>query len=307
MNFDSFAMGDLVRYTDDLQSKTNWQSLINTYNININMYFMLSCNRFKWESKDIAPLNRMSRLIEYYLGTKGQCFIDLEEMDVKQGVMTGNFDSYGNPEKFNLMDYNGKHSKIVNADNVIWIKNNDFCIPTIYFIIKYCNRINKIEKTMDLNIDAQKTPFIIETDPLINYSVKNMFNDIENMANCVLIDQKKGLSDNIKILDLNVPFLVNQLYDQKINEENELMRFLGIDTVQEKNSHLLYAEIQSSNEIVDNFTDIFVEQRKTALKIAKEKGIDLKLSILDITPDLGLEESEVSTENEGDNNIKKID
>lgn len=309
MPFDNFNMGDLVRYTDDLASTYNWQSLLNTYNVNVNMYFMLACNRFKWDSKEILPLHRQSRLIEYYLGTKGQCFIDLADMDIKQGVMTGDFDRYGNPSQFNICDYNGKNNKIVKADSVIWIKNNDFCIPTIYFILKYCNRINKIEKTMDLNIDAQKTPFIVETDPLINFSVRNMFADIENLSNVVLVDQKKGLADNIRILDLNVPYIVDQLYDQKINEENELMRFLGIDTIQEKNAHLLYAEIQSSNEIVDNFTDIFISQRKTALKIAEEKGIDLHLSVLDIKPDIGTDGSgdgEVEINAEGNNNTKEI-
>lgn len=154
--YNNFNLGDLVAYTDNQNDNRNWQSILNTFNVNVNMYFMLSCNRFKWDSKDIKPFNRMSRLIEYYLGTKGQCFIDLADMDVKQGVMSGNFDPYGNPSKFNITDYNGSHSKIVNAEDVIWIKNNDFCIPTIYFIMKYCNRINKIEQTMDLNIDVQK-------------------------------------------------------------------------------------------------------------------------------------------------------
>lgn len=137
-----------------------------------------------------------------------------------------------------------------------------------------------------------------------------MFNDINNMADVVLVDQKKGLADNIKVLDLNVPYLVNMLYDQKINEENEMMRFLGIDTVQEKNAHMLYAEIQSSNEIVDNFTDIFVSQRKIACKIAEEKGVDLHLSVLDIHPDLMGEnsenEKEVAVDAERDDNAQEI-
>ena len=141
---------------------------------------------------------------------------------------------------------------------------------------------------MDLNINAQKTPFVIETDPLINFSMKNIFDDIEKMSDVVMVDQSKSLTDNVKILDLNVPYLVDQLHDQKINEENELMRFLGVDTVQEKNAHMIYAEIQNTNEIVDNFTDIFVSERKNALENAKKFGIDLKLSVLDINPEFGI-------------------
>lgn len=288
MDLNNFGLGDLVRYTDNLKDRTNWQNLLNTFNTNLTMYFMLACNRFKWECNGLNPEFRYSKLIEYYLACKGQCFIDVETMSVMQGVMIGDLDEFGDPTKFEIFGYNGKGRKIKSINELIWIRNNNLCIPTLYYILKYCNRINKIETTMDLNINAQKTPFVIETDPLINFSMKNIFDDIEKMSDVVMVDQSKSLTDNVKILDLNVPYLVDQLHDQKINEENELMRFLGVDTVQEKNAHMIYAEIQNTNEIVDNFTDIFVSERKNALKNAKNFGIDLKLSVLDINPDFGV-------------------
>ena len=288
MDLNNFGLGDLVRYTDNLKDHTNWQNLLNTFNSNLTMYFMLACNRFKWECKGLNPEFRYSKLIEYYLACKGQCFIDVETMSVMQGVMIGDLDEFGEPTKFEIFGYNGKGRKIKSINEIIWIRNNNLCIPTLYYILKYCNRINKIETTMDLNINAQKTPFVIETDPLINFSMKNIFDDIEKMSDVIMVDQSKSLTDNVKILDLNVPYLVDKLHDQKINEENELMRFLGVDTVQEKNAHMIYAEIQNTNEIVDNFTDIFVSERKNALKNAEKFGIDLKLSVLDINPEFGI-------------------
>lgn len=301
MDLNNFGLGDLVRYTDNLKDRTNWQNLLNTFNTNLTMYFMLACNRFKWECNGLNPEFRYSKLIEYYLACKGQCFIDVETMSVMQGVMIGDLDEFGDPTKFEIFGYNGKGRKVKNINELIWIRNNNLCIPTLYYILKYCNRINKIETTMDLNINAQKTPFVIETDPLINFSMKNIFDDIEKMSDVVMVDQSKSLTDNVKILDLNVPYLVDQLHDQKINEENELMRFLGVDTVQEKNAHMIYAEIQNTNEIVDNFTDIFVSERKNALKNAKKFGIDLKLSVLDINPDFGVDK--MGGANNAGNNI----
>nr|DAP77737.1 MAG TPA: upper collar protein [Caudoviricetes sp.] len=305
MDLNNFGLGDLVRYTDNLKDRTNWQNLLNTFNTNLTMYFMLACNRFKWECNGLNPEFRYSKLIEYYLACKGQCFIDVETMSVMQGVMIGDLDEFGDPTKFEIFGYNGKNRKIKNINEVIWIRNNNLCIPTLYYILKYCNRINKIETTMDLNINAQKTPFVIETDPLINFSMKNIFDEIEKMSDVVMVDQSKSLTDNVKILDLNVPYLVDQLHDQKINEENELMRFLGVDTVQEKNAHMIYAEIQNTNEIVDNFTDIFVSERKCALKNAEKFGIDLKLSVLDINPEFGVDKMG-GVNNAGDDNATQI-
>ena len=305
MDLNNFGLGDLVRYTDNLKDRTNWQNLLNTFNTNLTMYFMLACNRFKWECNGLNPEFRYSKLIEYYLACKGQCFIDVETMSVMQGVMIGDLDEFGDPTKFEIFGYNGKNRKIKNINELIWIRNNNLCIPTLYYILKYCNRINKIETTMDLNINAQKTPFVIETDPLINFSMKNIFDEIEKMSDVVMVDQSKSLTDNVKILDLNVPYLVDQLHDQKINEENELMRFLGVDTVQEKNAHMIYAEIQNTNEIVDNFTDIFVSERKCALKNAEKFGIDLKLSVLDINPEFGVDKMG-GVNNAGDDNATQI-
>lgn len=307
MDLNNFGLGDLVRYTDNLKDRTNWRNLLNTFNTNLTMYFMLACNRFKWKCKGLNPEFRYSKLIEYYLACKGQCFIDVETMSVMQGVMIGDLDEFGDPTKFEIFGYNGEGRKIKSINEVIWIRNNNLCIPTLYYILKYCNRINKIETTMDLNINAQKTPFVIETDPLINFSMKNIFDDIEKMSDVVMVDQSKSLTDNVKILDLNVPYLVDQLHDQKINEENELMRFLGVDTVQEKNAHMIYAEIQNTNEIVDNFTDIFVSERKNALKNAEKFGIDLKLSVLDINPEFGINKMGVGgVNNAGNDNATQI-
>ena len=49
---------------------------------------------------------------------------------------------------------------------------------------------------------------------------------------------------------------------------------------------MLYAEVQNSNEITDNYTDIFVSERKIAIEQAEEAGIDLHLSMLEVDFDI---------------------
>ena len=308
MDITSFNIPDLVRYTDNLDfAAPDWQAKLNTYYTDINTYFMLACNRFKWESSDVKPENRAGKLIEYYLAIKGQCFITKDTKEVLAGVTSKTIDKYGNPTGFTVYGYNGEGQRTVNYDQVIWIKNNPLRIPTLYWIVKYCKRINEVEKTMDLNLQAQKTPYIIECDPLTQTSVKLIFEQINDYKKKILTDKEKSIVDNVKILELNAPYLVNQLQDQKYNEENQLLQLLGIDTINEKNAHMLYAEVQNSNEITDNYTDIFVSERKIAAEAAKEAGINLKLSVLEIAPDMGDLNGEEDVLNvENSNNAKEI-
>lgn len=302
MDIHDNSWSNLVTYTDNLFYDTDWRQPLNTYNTTITTFLMLAMNRFKWESDYLNPKNRAGKLIEYYLATRGQAFIVKSTGDVLQGYMTKSFDKFGNPKEFYCYGYNGESDGKTqyNYDDVIWIKNNALCVPSLYWIFKYCNRINTIEGTMDLNVQAQKTPYIIEADPLIAESIRIMFDQIDKLSKSVMVDKAKSLIDNIKVLKLDTPYLVDKLYDQKINEQNDLLHFFGIDTVQEKNAHMLYAEVQNSNEITDNYTDIFVSERRIAVQQAKESGIDIKLSILDIQPDM-------QDLNGGENNVENTD
>ena len=291
MEYNEYNIGDLVHFTDNNLTSfesEGWQLKFNTFWTDVNTYYMLACNRFKWESSEIEPKDRLSKLIEFYLNTKGQCFITKETKEVLQGCISEKYDKFGRPEGFYCFGYNGESDgkRFYKYDDVIWIKNNYLRIPTLYWIFKYCKRINEVEKTMDLNLQALKTPWIIETDPLINQSVKMMFQAIDNLSKCILTDKQKSLIDNIKILKLDTPYLIRDLYDQKINEENNLLQILGIDTINEKNAHMLYAEVQNSNEITDNYTDIFVSERKIAVEEAEKAGIDLHLSMLEVDFDV---------------------
>lgn len=268
---------------------------------------LLATSRFKWHSEKIQPIDHLSEYIEMLLYLKGQCalFNDNGQWKVRCCVPTGGINEYGEPNSFTLTDYNGNNTVTVDGDDgrFIWIKNNRDCIPTIFWIIKYCNRVAKIERTMDLNIDAQKTPFMIETSPEVHLSIQNIFKQIKEMDEVVYVDQKTGIKDNVKVLNLEVPYLVDKLYTQKTNEFNDLLNFLGINTVKEKTAHILYKEAMATDELTDSYLDMFSAPRIRALEIAKKRGLDLSLSILS-TDDEEMDGNEELNENNNGKEIK---
>lgn len=264
---------------------------------------LLATSRFKWDSEDVMPKDRLSEYIEILLYLKGQCalFKDIDGWKVRCCVPTGGLDEFGQPISFTLTDYTGNNTVTVKNDDerFIWIKNNAACIPTIFWIIKYCNRVAKIERTMDLNIDAQKTPFIIETSPEIHLSIQNIFKEIRQMDEVVYVDQKTGIKNNVNVLKLDAPYLVDKLYTQKQNEFNDLLNFLGINTVKEKTAHILYKEATATDELTDSYLDMFSAPRIKAMEIAKKRGLKISLSILSTDDEEMEENKQLNANNDG--------
>lgn len=302
---DMFKWGEIVPFSnlDMLEGIDGYPQNLLTYDQVMANARLLATSRFKWSSEEIMPKDRLSEYIENLLFLKGQCalFKDIDGWKVRCCVPSGGLDEYGQPESFNLTDYNGTHMVTVKNDDerFIWIKNNNACIPTIFWVIKYCNRVAKIERTMDLNIDAQKTPFIIETSPEIHLSIQNIFKEIRQMDEVVYVDQKTGIKDNVNVLRLDAPYLVDKLYTQKTNELNDLLNFLGINTVKEKTAHILYKEAMATDELTDSYLDMFSSTRINALEIAKERGVKLSLSILSTDSEEMEENEELNANNDG--------
>ena len=304
-----FKWSEIIPYTDldMLEGIDGYPQNLLTYDQVMANARLLATNRFKWESEDIKPEKRLSEFIEMLLYLKGQCalFKDIDGWKVRCCVPTGGLDEYGQPDSFTLTDYNGNNTVTVKNDDerFIWIKNNAACIPTMFWIVKYCNRVAKIERTMDLNIDAQKTPYVIETSPEVHLSIQNIFKQIRAMDEVVYVDQKTGIKDNVKVLDLNAPYLVDQLYTQKVNEFNDLLNFLGLNTVKEKRERLLYDEARISDEITDSYLDMFARPRVLAYREMKEKGINVKLLELKVDSDMdAINASDIGDENNEQNN-----
>lgn len=302
---DGFKWTEIVPFTnlDMLEGIDGYPQNLLTYDQVMANARLLATSRFKWQSKDVQPKDRLSEFIEMLLYLKGQCalFKDTDGWKVRCCVPSGGLDEYGQPESFNLTDYNGTHIVTVKNDDerFIWIKNNAACIPTIFWIVKYCNRVAKIERTMDLNIDAQKTPFMIETSPEIHLSIQNIFKEIRQMDEVVYVDQKTGIKDNVQVLKLDAPYLVDKLYAQKQNEFNDLLNFLGINTVKEKTAHILYKEATATDELTDSYLDMFSAPRIRALEIAKERGLEISLSILSTDEEDVDDNAELNSNNNG--------
>ena len=258
------------------------QRSLSTLSNNFATLSMIAQNRFHWISKTLQPVKRLSEYIEFLLFWFGQCaFVPFEDgWKVQKCCGTGSLGEYGEPTKFTCSDYNGGNQKVYDISEIVWVRNNAMRIPTVILLQKYIDRIAHIERVMDLNIDAQKTPYIIESTPEMQLSVKNVFKQIRQMCEVVFTNMSKGgIRDKIKVLDLNAPYVVDKLYQQKVNEYNDVLNLLGINTIDPKKERLVEFEASITDQLTDNYIDMFLSTRMQALKDFKALGGELQLEV----------------------------
>lgn len=287
----SYVSTDFI-YGADGQAKS-----LATLSNNFMTLSMIAQNRFVWESQIIEPMDRLSEYIEYCLFWFGQCCIVKEDnvWTVKKCHGNGSIGKYGTPTKLTTYDYNGGNTKVYDMKDVVWIRNNVMKVPTIVLIQKYIDRIAHIERVMDINVDAQKTPYIIECEPTMKLSVQNVFKQIKQMAEVVFTNiAKGGIRDKVKVLNLEAPYLVDKLYQQKVNEYNDVLNLLGINTVDPKKERLVTYEASITEELTDSYVDIFQATRIEAVdKFNKLAGGGLTLKMrmeIDTPPETDGEE-----------------
>lgn len=228
---------------------------------------MISKSVFEWVN---LPNGMNEKWIEDYLFSQGRCVFF---KDKTKGFMVTSFTPVGNLNYYNeeiylrpyATNYETDETLENNVDCVI-IKNNDESLPTSPTIEIYAHKLTTIDRTIDTNILAQKTPVIIsctekERLSLIQYIDKR--NDNEP----VIFVTDKFNTGGIKVDDLKVPMVFKDLELQKHMVWNECMTFLGINNANmDKKERLVDDEVQANNEQVEACFNAMFKARKEACK-----------------------------------------
>jgi hypothetical protein len=233
-----------------------------TYRCIYNKYKLIALNAFEWEG---LPEGILERHIETKLFEHGKAiFIKDRAFGFKclkaqngQGI---NID--GDPVNYRAIGYG--YNKEYPADKVVVIENNKLRLPTRDFLTFYAAKLAEAERTMDVNVKANKTPIIVLCDDKDVLSFKRLISLTDGNVPTIYAD--KGLNlDAIQALDLKVQFLCNDLMTYKQTVENELLTFLGQNnTPHEKKERLITDEANSNNDLIASFLELQLEARKRA-------------------------------------------
>lgn len=242
---------------------------------------LIAINRFEWEwNREAVSPDLTEQIIEEYLFTHGKAifFRDSEMQCMCLEAQDGHkLNVYGKPLNYNAIGFG--YNKTYPADECVIIENNKLRLPTKGFILFYVNKLTEAERTADVNIKACKTPIIFACDDKDVLTFKRIFQQVDGNVPAIFAD--KGLNlDAIEAFDTKAQFLGNELRDYIKGVENDLLTFLGVNNpAVDKKERLLTDEVNSNNELIDDFFQLQLEARERACEAINEMFPEVQISV----------------------------
>jgi len=250
----------------------------------------LCLTSFSWNG---LPSNLNQRFMELSLFDNGQVvfFKDdvMNEFLCLKAIRVGMIDVYGEPIKINAFASNGYFKSLTNKKDGVIIFNNYVRNTPHIRLMDYAKRIYTLERTIDINIHAQKTPIILKTSKKLEFTIKNLYKQYDDFEPVIVTDDGMELSDSIKVIKTDSPYVADKLEEQKRKLWNEALSYIGIDNnSSEKNERLTKDEVMVSNGLAVANRNAKLQARQDAVKAINEMfaldiSVDVNnLSILDV-------------------------
>lgn len=246
---------------------------------------LIARTRFKWNN---LPPGIDEKWIEQYLYTDGRC-IFYKDVDNGLGLMvarcglTGNLNHYDEPTRLQPIATNYDHKELENNEDCILIRNNDEMIPTINTIRMYAYRLADISRTIDINVQAQKTPLLIKCTEKQKQSLKKVYRNWNGNEPVTFADKTLELN-TFEVLKTDAPIVFDKLQLQKHMIWNECMCFLGINNANmDKRERLVADEVQANNEQIEISAHVMLKAREKACELINKKfGTNISVELRDL-------------------------
>lgn len=251
-----------------------------TFTDYFNRLKLLARSVFKWNN---LPNGISEKWIEKYLFYEGQCMFykdDTLGFMVTKIAPGGSLNPYDEPTLLRPVatNYPGELREYKNNEECVLICNNDDKIPSIHTIKQYAYRLADISRTIDINIQAQKTPTLIQCSKNQLESLKNVYRQWNGYEPVIYGSKDLDLS-GIQVLKTDAPIVFDKLQIQKHDIWNECMTFLGINNANmDKRERLVDDEVQANNQQIEYCGQLMLKAREEACKQINEI-FGLKVSV----------------------------
>jgi hypothetical protein len=238
----------------------------------------LAINAFEWEG---LPDTCDVRIMELALMMFGMCvFFEDEVLGhlTLETMIAGNLDIYKVPKIRTAYSNNGYNKMLTDEDSVI-IFNNYLRQPYHQYISMFAYRLANMDRTIDVNVTLQKTPWIIKCYESQKNSVKNMFKQYKDNEPLILATKDIDLATADKI-DIKSEFIADKVEDEKAKIWSQALTFLGIENVSsEKAERLVANEVSAAHGAVEmSRYNRLNARRDAANKINKMFGLNITVN-----------------------------
>ena len=200
-----------------------------TYMQYYNRLTELALSMFEWKN---LPKTVDQRFLEMCLFSDGMCVFFEDEVLGYLGLrcmIGGRLNVYQIPTDRKAYATNG-YQKELNGTNSVIIFNNYLHTNSMLDVEMFSKRLYNLDRAIDVNANAQKTPVLIQCDESQRLTMKNLYKQYE--GNEPFIFGSKGLDANgLKVLQTGAPYVADKLYELKTQIWNEALTYLGISNI----------------------------------------------------------------------------
>ena len=229
----------------------------------------LATTMFSWKN---LPNTIDARFLEMTLFSDGVAVFfkdDVMGFLALQCMIGGNLNVYRIPVDRTAYATNGYNQKL-NATNSVLIFNNYLHTNSTLDVEMFSKRLYNLDRAIDVNANAQKTPVLIQCDDTEKLTMLNLYKEYD--GNQPFIFGSKSLNTKgLTVLKTDAPYVADKLYTLKTQIWNEALTYLGIS-----NTNVTKKERMITDEVQKNMGGVIasrysrLEMRKQACKEINE-------------------------------------
>lgn len=191
-------------------------------------------------------------------------------------AMNGQFNVYKIPARRRAYAVNGYQKQLTMEDSVI-IYNNMIRTNSWRLVNIYARRLWDIDRSIDVNARAQKTPVVLQCSEAQRLTALNLFKEVDGNAPVIMADKNLDINDVMKAVDIGAPYVADKLYQLKTEIWNEALTRLGISNVSyQKKERMISDEVlrNQGGTIASRYSRLDM-RRKACEEINKMFGLDI--------------------------------
>lgn len=261
-----------------IKDRQFWES--GKYNNQAHMQYFnrlteLSISMFEWKNLPDTVDERFMELTLFGDGMAVFFYDDVLGYLCLRTMIGGHLDIYQIPTERTAYASNGYNMNLDNTNSVI-IFNNMIHTPSFQLVDVYSRRLWELDRTIDINAKAQRTPILISCDEQQRLTLKNLYMKYDG-GEPVIYGDKNLNPNSLKVLSTGAPYICDKLNQLKTQIWNEALTYLGISNIniQKKERMISDEVVRNQGGIIASRYSRLESRRQACDKINKMFNLDI--------------------------------
>lgn len=250
-----------------------------TYRQYLNRLTELAISMFEWKN---LPDTVDERYLELHLFESG-CMVYFQD-DIMgdlclDSITNGKLSVYGDPLLRRAYSGYNNYQKLVSYKDSVIIWNNLLHTNSILDVKMFARRLYNIDRIIDVNANAQKTPVLLQGSEKQRLTLLNLYKEYDGNAPFIFGDKNLDIN-SLKAFSTNAPYVCDKLYQLKTQIWNEALTYLGISNINiQKKERLITDEVtrNQGGTIASRYSRL-ESRRKAVKKINKMFGTNIEVN-----------------------------